>query len=97
MSNITESTSIDLTRDSESQDSIRCLQTSPVNHVSIEIPQNHQQLTMSKLLIVVNWAGEAPVEETEDEQTSAEKHQPYENNFTQTNFPENLVSRNAAA
>lgn len=93
MSNITDSTSVDLTCDTENQDSIRSLPTSPVNDVSIKIPQNHQQTTISKHLIAVNSAGEGPV----DEQTLTDKHQPYENNFTPVNPPETSVSRNAAA
>lgn len=84
---------VDLTRDSESQDSIRSLPTSPVNGVSIEIPQNHQQSTMSKRLIVVNSARVGPV----DKQTLVDKQQPYENNFTPVNPPENSALRNAAA
>lgn len=94
MSNITDSTSVDLTCDNESQDSIRSHPTSPVNDVSIEIPQNHQQSTISKnCVIVVNSTGEGPV----DEQTLADKYKPYENNFTPVNPPETSVSRNAAA
>lgn len=92
MSNITDSRSVDRKCDTENQDSIRSLPTSPVNDVSIEIPQN-QQSTISKRLIAVNSAGEGPV----DEQTLADKHQPYENNFTPVNPPETSVSRNAAA
>lgn len=91
MSKFTDRTSVDPTCDSENQDSIRSLPTSPVNDV--EIPQNHQQSTISNRLIVVNSAGEGPV----DEQTLADKYQPYENNFTPVNPPETSVSTNAAA
>lgn len=90
---ITDSTSVDLTCDDDNDDSIKSLPTSPVNDVSIEIPQNHQRSTMSNRLIVVNSTGEGPV----DEQALADKKKNYRNNFTPINAPEASVSRTAAA
>lgn len=88
-----DSTSVELMGDGENQGSIRSLPTPPVNDVSIEIPQTHHQLTLSKRWIAVKSAGEGPV----DEERFADKHKPYENNFTPVNPPENSASRNTAA
>lgn len=93
MSIITDSTSVDLTCDNENQDSMKSLPTSPVNDVSNEIPQDHQQSTSSKRFTVLNSAGEGPL----DEQTLADKHRAYENNFTPINAPEASARRTAAA
>lgn len=89
MNIITDSTPVDLTCDDENQDSIESLPTSSVNDVSIETLQNHQQSTIPKPLIVVNSAEEGPV----DEQTLADIHKPYENNFTPINRPKASISR----
>lgn len=90
---ITDTTSVDLTCDNENQDSMESLPTSPVNDVSIEIPQDHQQSTSSKSFTVLNSAGEGSV----DEQKLADKHRAYENEFTPINAPKASASITAAA
>lgn len=62
--------------------STRSLRFPPVNDVSINIPQNYDELTIVRdFYIVVNSGGEGPL----DEKGLVDEHKPYENNCAPVN------------